>query len=94
MCDSCEILYINGNKCHEAGCPEQFKDEVRSCAWCGQPFEPAEASQKYCGIDCYCCDNDIDNDETPDGFEPYPEANVLQNYEQNCIDYANGKDVL
>lgn len=28
MCDSCEVLTINGVYCHELGCPEAWKDEI------------------------------------------------------------------
>ena len=51
MCDSCEVLYINNVKCHETGCPNTWKDEIRTCHWCGQEFKP---EQKY--ID-FCCDD-------------------------------------
>ena len=93
MCQSCEILYINGEKCHETGCPDAWKDETRSCNWCGQMFVPEDREQNHCDYSCYCSDNGIEDDR-PEGFEPYPESNVPQDYEQNCIDYANGKDVL
>jgi hypothetical protein len=32
--------------------------------------------------------------DRPQGFELYPESDVPQDYEQNCIDHANGKDCL
>jgi hypothetical protein len=52
MCKSCEVLYINGVKCHETGCPEAWKDEKHECAWCGQDFEPEFDGQKCCSESC------------------------------------------
>jgi len=63
MCSSCEVLRINGVVCHESGCPEAWKDEVRECGWCGQNFKPEDRHQEccshscemsFCGIDCNC----------------------------------------
>ena len=51
-CNSCEVLYINGVKCHEHGCPEAYKDEVRECKWCGQEFEPEDRNQVLCSEEC------------------------------------------
>ena len=53
MCTQCEILYINGVKCHEIGCPEAYKDEKRKCNWCGQEFTPEHSRQLFCGDSCY-----------------------------------------
>jgi hypothetical protein len=57
MCDSCEVLYINGVKCHELGCPDSWKDYLTECKWCGQEFQPEEQGQKFCDWECYeaCC---------------------------------------
>ena len=51
MCDSCEVLYINGHKCHEIGCPEAWKDYNRECRACGCSFKPEHRFQRYCD-DC------------------------------------------
>ena len=53
MCNSCNILYINGVKCHETGCPESYKDEKRECLWCGSKFIPENKWQKTCSDSCY-----------------------------------------
>ena len=53
MCTQCEILYINGVKCHEPGCPEAYRDEKRACKWCGQEFTPEHHRQLFCENSCY-----------------------------------------
>ncbi len=52
MCESCEVLYINGVKCHETGCPDQWKDYNKECKWCGSKFVPEEKQQECCSIEC------------------------------------------
>ena len=52
MCDSCEVLNINGINCHEIGCPEAWKDYSRECKWCGNDFIPEESDQQFCDMDC------------------------------------------
>ncbi len=51
-CDSCEIARINGVRCHETGCPESWRDEIRECPWCGSEFEPEDRTQRFCCEDC------------------------------------------
>ncbi len=51
-CNSCNVLYINSVKCHEADCPEQWKDEIRECLFCGNDFKPEYPEQKCCDISC------------------------------------------
>lgn len=51
-CNACEVLYINGVKCHEHGCPEAWRDETRECTWCGEDFTPVTKGQRYCSPDC------------------------------------------
>ena len=52
MCDSCEALTINGVLCHESGCPDAWKDELRECKGCGQKFKPEQRDQICC---CHVC---------------------------------------
>lgn len=52
MCKACDVLYINGVKCHETGCPEAWKDYDAECAWCGAKFTPEEKGQDCCSEDC------------------------------------------
>jgi len=51
-CHSCELLAINGVGCHESGCPDAWKDQVRSCKWCGQEFKPLLPGMNCCSEDC------------------------------------------
>jgi len=52
MCNSCELLVINGVKCHEQGCPDAWKDYVAECVWCGSEFTPEFKGQRYCDESC------------------------------------------
>jgi hypothetical protein len=56
-CNSCEVMYINGIRCHEHGCPEAYKEELRECKWCGCEFEPEDRYQKFCSEECAECYN-------------------------------------
>ena len=51
-CNQCEIMYINGVRCHETGCPAAWEDETRDCEWCGSEFVPAERYQVCCDESC------------------------------------------
>ena len=52
MCQSCEVVRINGVKCHEIGCPDAWKDYAVECKWCGREFVPEERGQKFCEESC------------------------------------------
>jgi hypothetical protein len=52
MCQSCEVVNINGCNCHETGCPDAWQDETRECAWCGAAFKPEERHQTCCEESC------------------------------------------
>lgn len=52
MCDSCEALRINGVLCHELGCPDAWKNAIRTCKWCGRDFKPEFRGQEFCQEDC------------------------------------------
>lgn len=52
MCDSCEVLSINGVTCHETGCPDAWKDYQVECAWCGTEFTPEYDGQTLCDESC------------------------------------------
>jgi hypothetical protein len=51
-CSSCAVLYINGVKCHEHGCPDAWMDELRKCKWCRSDFRPEYREQVCCDYDC------------------------------------------
>ena len=52
MCDSCEVLTINGVKCHETGCPDAWKEYEVECKWCGTKFKPETKGQDCCSEEC------------------------------------------
>jgi hypothetical protein len=62
MCQSCEVLTINGILCHETGCPNSWKDKVIECKNCGTEFVPEEKGQKFCDNHCFCMYNNIECD--------------------------------
>jgi len=51
MCDSCQMLSINGIPCHEIGCPDAWKTRLVNCFECGCEFLPEERGQRTCN-DC------------------------------------------
>ena len=57
LCHSCDAVYARWGKIegivHETGCPDAWKDEVRSCLGCGCEFKPEEKGQEFCGEDCF-----------------------------------------
>ncbi len=52
MCQSCEVLNINGLNCHETGCPDAWKNYKRECRWCGAEFTPEDKWVQFCSEDC------------------------------------------
>lgn len=60
MCKSCEVLYVNGLKCHEIGCPDAWKDYTLECKWCGATFKPEERHQECCSHSCTVAYNGVD----------------------------------
>lgn len=53
LCPSCEVLWVNGRKCHESDCPDAWRDSRRSCQWCGTRFTPSEPNQTCCDDSCW-----------------------------------------
>jgi len=47
-CSSCHMLRINGQPCHERGCPDAWMDTSRECPNCGVEFIPESRDQAYC----------------------------------------------
>ena len=52
-CHSCQLVRINGVVCHEAGCPDAWRDSTRECAWCGSDFVPEDRDQHTCDESCF-----------------------------------------
>jgi len=48
MCYRCQVLYINGHKCHETGCPDAWRDRLVECEECGCDFVPESRRQTIC----------------------------------------------
>lgn len=53
VCQSCDVLVINGVICHEQGCPDSYKTNVRECKWCGSEFIPQFSRQCTCSDECW-----------------------------------------
>lgn len=51
-CDQCQVASIQGVKCHELGCPEAWRDELRTCPWCGTDFTPCHRDHRFCNMTC------------------------------------------
>lgn len=58
-CDSCSVLVINGVICHERGCIDAYKDELRECKECGCEFTPENNKQDFCSDLCYSVYNGL-----------------------------------
>lgn len=47
-CESCEVVNVNGVRCHETGCPEAWREHTVSCFECGCEFAPESRHQRVC----------------------------------------------
>ena len=63
-CDQCEVVMINGVRCHETGCPSAWRDETRECSHCGCDFRPESRAQYICSD--HCVEGDFDEPEDID----------------------------
>lgn len=50
-CDGCSPAVVNGVLCHEAGCPDAWRDHEVECRECGCEFYPEGRYQVVCD-DC------------------------------------------
>ena len=66
MCQSCEVLTINGVACHEIGCPDAWRDSDRECRECGEWFAPEASWQTFCDDSCYATHNGLPCDADDD----------------------------
>ena len=62
-CQSCEVAMIQGVRCHEHGCPDAWRDEVRECRECGCDFEPESRHQQLCSESCLCAYHGIPQED-------------------------------
>ncbi len=53
-CAECELVVINGHRCHEHGCPAAWRDTVRECKNCDTKFSPEYKEHDCC--DKFCSD--------------------------------------
>lgn len=47
-CDGCIPCSVNGHLCHEAGCPDAWRDQEQSCFVCGCDFFRTEKHERIC----------------------------------------------
>lgn len=66
ICDACHVMYVNGIKCHEAGCPEAWRDYDRECFECGHSFRPTDRHQAL----CEGCTEDYERGAAGDDLDP------------------------
>jgi hypothetical protein len=57
LCDSCTACYINGILCHEHGCPDAWRTDIRECKECGCEFTPESRHDKFCSDHCHAMYN-------------------------------------
>ncbi len=50
-CSSCQVLAINGIRCHETGCPDAWRDDDVDCMECERTFQRKYRNQDVC-IEC------------------------------------------
>ena len=66
MCNSCEVLNINGVRCHELGCPDSWKDYTIDCDYCESEFQPESKGQSVC---LGCQEDEINGSNDDDRYE-------------------------
>lgn len=66
QCPNCEIVYINGVRCHETGCPTAYEGTIRECKECGAPFQPESKGQDCCSVSCRCAYYNLEEEESND----------------------------
>jgi len=63
-CESCEIAYINGMRCHETGCPESWRGLHKKCFECGCDFVPENSRFESVCLDCIADRERSSNEES------------------------------
>lgn len=51
-CQSCQVVNINGIRCHETSCPDAWRDTARACKECGFKFRPESRNEVCCSHSC------------------------------------------
>jgi hypothetical protein len=62
-CDQCEVVMINGARCHEHGCPDAWQDFTLECKECGMQFKPEQRYQITCDYACFANYHGLDYDD-------------------------------
>ncbi len=64
MCDSCQVLRINGIVTHEIGCHNSSIGKKYMCKWCGNDFtiESPNENHEVCSHSCMVAYNGFDCD--------------------------------
>lgn len=70
-CPQCQILYINGLRCHETGCPLSHEGTTRECVECGRRFTPDQGFQHWCDDQCWRAYQGL---PCPDDWHGYADA--------------------
>jgi hypothetical protein len=65
-CDGCNPSRINGVLCHEAGCPEAWRDHAVACRECGCDFYPEERFRRVCEDCARAADDEIGVEDDDD----------------------------
>jgi hypothetical protein len=63
-CNGCSPSTINGMLCHEAGCPDEWRDVTYECRECGCDFSPESRWDTVCD-DCLNPTEDFDEADQP-----------------------------
>lgn len=53
QCTQCQVLSINGLRCHETGCPIAWREYTKRCRNCKREFKLKEQRQEVCSKQCY-----------------------------------------
>lgn len=87
-CDGCSPSRINGVLCHETGCPDAWRDQVRECKNCGSDFSPENKRDEFCSDECAKMyfgdwDNEIEAEES-DEQDSEPDRAYAAGYAYAC----------
>lgn len=77
-CDGCAPAMIQGRLCHEAGCPNAWRDREVECRLCGDRFY-AEGSRQDTCFECLNdgFDDDREDEDDSDARQDHQDAGDL-----------------